>query len=87
MTVHAVIDEVNLMASLDDTWRTPISVKRKFKIPGEARLVAAALDRLARAGHIERRTEETKARRRGIRQDHKPIRIEFFRRRQYGETV
>ena len=76
------VDEVYLAASLDDVWRTPLAIKRKFKILGETQSVAAVLGRLAKTGRIEQRLQVTGAVRRGVRQDHKAISIEFFRRRQ-----
>jgi hypothetical protein len=30
------VDELFLAASLDDTWQTPLAIKREFKILGEA---------------------------------------------------
>jgi hypothetical protein len=44
-TNHTV-DELFLAASLEDTWQTPLAIKREFKILGEAQKIASVLERL-----------------------------------------
>lgn len=39
------VDELFLAASLDDSWRTTLAIKRKFKVLGEAQKVARVLER------------------------------------------
>ena len=45
--MNHTVDELFLAASLDDTWQTPLAIKREFKILGEAQKIASALERLA----------------------------------------
>ena len=38
--MNHTVDELFLAASLDDTWQTPLAIKREFKILGEAQKIA-----------------------------------------------
>ena len=71
-------DQVNLVNSLDDTWRTPTQIKWTFKPKGWAFDVAMALERLADAGQVDRKSQRTVApKRRGGN-----LTIQLYRRRQ-----
>ncbi|QOZ25303.1 hypothetical protein [Bradyrhizobium sp. CCBAU 51753] len=80
--MHPSIDEEQLAASLDDVWRTPVRIKNKFRIKGHSEWVAEALTRLADAGRIERKVEETKGIRKGRGAVFRAQTFETFRRLQ-----
>jgi hypothetical protein len=69
--MNHTVDELFLAASLDDTWQTPLAIKREFKILDCERPRAPS-------GWIEKREQPTDAHWR-----HGPVlNIEFYRRRQ-----
>ena len=55
------IDGNVLCAYLDDEWRTPIGIKRRFHIKGRGEEIRHELDRLAEAGRIERAAEPVRS--------------------------
>jgi hypothetical protein len=55
------VDEYVLTASLDDFWRTPATIKSRFRIKRNMELVTRAPHRLAEVGWIERRRIATDA--------------------------
>jgi hypothetical protein len=60
------IDEAALIRALDFEWRTPAEARRSYGRPGGSADIAAALERLAIRGEIDRKSEMTTVpRRRG----------------------
>jgi hypothetical protein len=50
---------------LDDTWQTPTQIRIRLQEPAESGPLVDALERLADAGRINRRSLDTNARKRG----------------------
>ena len=49
---------------LDDTWQTPTQIRLRLRAPEASAALVDALERLADAGRIKRRSLDTKARKR-----------------------
>jgi hypothetical protein len=49
---------------LDDTWQTPKQIRLRLRAPEASAALVDALERLADVGRIDRRSLDTKARRR-----------------------
>jgi len=58
-------DQIKLVNSLDNTWRTPTQIKLRFKPKGWVFDLAMALERLADTGQIDRKSQGTVAPKRG----------------------
>jgi hypothetical protein len=90
MVAHSVcipIDDYYLTASLDDTWRTALTIRRRIKKScWDPCHVVDALRRLASDGLIERSEQPTGGIRQhggfGYRREKRPITLELFRKRQ-----
>ena len=59
------VDHTTLINALDDTWRSPSQIRARVASGAWSLDVAAALERLANSGLIDRRTQETPVHRRG----------------------
>jgi hypothetical protein len=59
------VEDSELINVLDDTWLSPPQIRARLASPAWSADVAAALERLADRGLIDRRTQEIKVHRRG----------------------
>jgi hypothetical protein len=78
-----MIDDIYLSMSLDEQWRSPLSIKRLMKSSVPPENISAALRRLAKAGRIEKQEQPLGVRHRINNSHHRlgaPLVIELYRK-------
>ena len=71
------VEDPEIIKVLDDTWLSPPQIRARLMSPTRTAAVAAALERLAHSGLIDRKTQEINAHRRG----RGSLAIKHYRRR------